>query len=54
MYVLIHQLHIFSLGNVLPDQPPVHPSLAITEKSRAANAGIDISGPKPGAEVNLG
>lgn len=53
VFVLIHQLHIFSLGNVLPDQPPVHPPIAVNEKSRASKAGIDIFGPKPGTEVNL-
>lgn len=52
--MLLHQLHIFSLGCVLPDGPPLDPPVPVTEKSRSENAGVDILGPKPGTEVNLG
>ncbi|XP_027072189.1 protein TRANSPARENT TESTA 9 isoform X1 [Coffea arabica] len=53
VFVLLHQLHIFSLGYVLPDQPLVHPPIDASANSRAKKAGVDSLGPKPGAELNL-
>ncbi|KAL0308274.1 UNVERIFIED_CONTAM: protein TRANSPARENT TESTA 9 [Sesamum radiatum] len=41
VFVLLHHLHIFSLGRVLPDQPPVFPTVDIPENSRAKNADLN-------------
>jgi hypothetical protein len=54
VFVLLHQLHIFSLGRALPDQPPTCLPSDIPENSRARTAGLDASGPKLGAELRLG
>lgn len=54
MFVLLHQLHIFSEGKLLPDQPPIHPTVDVMETSRAKRAGIDSLGPKQSAELSLG
>lgn len=54
MFALLHHLHIFSLGRVLPDQPPVFSAIDIPEKSRARNAGLNLPELKPNAEINLG
>ncbi|XWS71012.1 hypothetical protein CRYUN_Cryun03dG0100400 [Craigia yunnanensis] len=53
VFVLLHQLQIFSLSRALPEQPPVHPPIDIPEISRARTAGLDVSGPKPGTEIRL-
>ncbi|XP_024016405.1 uncharacterized protein LOC18025801 isoform X2 [Eutrema salsugineum] len=53
VFVLLHQLQIFSLGRPLPEQPPIHPPLDISETSRATISGLDVSVPKPGTEVKL-
>ncbi|KAJ8562465.1 hypothetical protein K7X08_011756 [Anisodus acutangulus] len=53
VFVLLHQLHIFSVGKVLPDQPPIHPTVDVMETSRAKRAGIDSLGPKPSIELSL-
>ncbi|XWS73298.1 hypothetical protein CRYUN_Cryun02cG0116300 [Craigia yunnanensis] len=53
VFVLLHQLQIFSLGRPLPEQPPIHPPINIPEISRARAAGLDVSGPKPGTEIRL-
>ncbi|XP_011016440.1 PREDICTED: uncharacterized protein LOC105119944 isoform X2 [Populus euphratica] len=53
VFVLLHQLHIFSLGRALPDQPPTCLPSDIPENSRARTAGLDASGPKLGAELRL-
>ncbi|KAJ4845753.1 Protein TRANSPARENT TESTA 9 [Turnera subulata] len=53
VFVLLHQLQIFSLGRTLPEQPSVCPTTNLPEKSRARTAGLDISGPKPGSEIKL-
>ncbi|MBA0817101.1 hypothetical protein Gohar_001689, partial [Gossypium harknessii] len=50
VFVLLHQLQIFSLGRALPEQPPIQPQIDIPEISRARAAGLDVSGPKPGTE----
>ena len=55
MFVLLHQLQIFSLGRPLPEQPPICPPADLLENSRAKGAGIDVSGPpKSGTELRLG
>ncbi|KAA3485979.1 Protein CLEC16A [Gossypium australe] len=53
VFVLLHQLQIFSLGRALPEQPPIQPQIDIPEISRARAAGLDVSGPKPGTEVKF-
>ncbi|KAL0410265.1 UNVERIFIED_CONTAM: protein TRANSPARENT TESTA 9 [Sesamum latifolium] len=53
VFVLLHHLHIFSLGRVLPDQPPVLPAVDIPENSRAKNADVNPPGVKPNTEINL-
>ncbi|KAG5594760.1 hypothetical protein H5410_035992 [Solanum commersonii] len=53
VFVLLHQLHIFSEGKLLPDQPPIHPTVDVMETSRAKRAGIDSLGPKQSTELSL-
>lgn len=53
VFVLLHQLQIFSLGRALTEQPPIQPQIDIPEISRARAAGLDVSGPKPGTEVKF-
>ncbi|XP_015900238.3 protein TRANSPARENT TESTA 9 [Ziziphus jujuba] len=53
VFVLLHQLLIFSLGRILPEQPPINPPADISENFRAKTAGLDASGPKPGTELRL-
>ncbi|TYH36358.1 hypothetical protein ES332_D13G258800v1 [Gossypium tomentosum] len=53
VFVLLHQLQIFSLGRTLPEQPPIQPQIDIPEISRARAAGLDVSGPKPGTEAKF-
>ncbi|XP_057792015.1 protein TRANSPARENT TESTA 9 isoform X2 [Salvia miltiorrhiza] len=53
VFALLHHLHIFSLGKVLPDQPPVFSAVDTPEKSRARNAGLNLPELKPNAEINL-
>ncbi|KAA0040886.1 FPL domain-containing protein [Cucumis melo var. makuwa] len=53
VFVLLHQLQSFSLGKALSDQPCIDPPSEIPDCSRAKVAGLDASGPKPGAELRL-
>ncbi|KAL4324801.1 hypothetical protein GQ457_11G018120 [Hibiscus cannabinus] len=53
VFVLLHQLQIFSLGRTLPEQPPIHPPIDIPETSRAKTVGLDVSCLKPGTEIRL-
>lgn len=53
VFVLLHQLLIFSVGKSLPDQPPIHPPADVPEISRAKSAGLNIIGPKLSTELNL-
>ncbi|XP_061990548.1 protein TRANSPARENT TESTA 9 isoform X2 [Rosa rugosa] len=46
VFVLLHQLQIFTLGRPLPEQPLIYPPADLLENSRAKSAGIDASGPK--------
>ncbi|KFK40296.1 hypothetical protein AALP_AA3G356800 [Arabis alpina] len=54
VFVLLHQLQIFSLGRPLPEQPPIHPPAGRSETSRATVAGLNVLVPKPGTELKLG
>ncbi|KAM5553667.1 hypothetical protein ABKV19_025751 [Rosa sericea] len=53
VFVLLHQLQIFTHGRPLPEQPPIYPPADLLENSRAKSAGIDASGPKLGNELRL-
>ncbi|XP_030952476.1 protein TRANSPARENT TESTA 9 isoform X1 [Quercus lobata] len=53
VFVLLHQLQIFSLGRELPDQPPICAPADVPESFRARTAGLDTSGPKPGTELRI-
>ncbi|XP_021275789.1 uncharacterized protein LOC110410438 isoform X2 [Herrania umbratica] len=53
VFVLLHQLQIFSIGRALPEQPSILPPVDIPEMSRAGAAGLDVSGPRPGTEIRL-
>ncbi|CAA7388074.1 unnamed protein product [Spirodela intermedia] len=53
VFVLRHQLLIFSSGGSLPDQPSVNSPSSCLVHSRAKSAGLDVLVPKPGTEVNL-
>ncbi|XP_010276705.1 PREDICTED: uncharacterized protein LOC104611385 isoform X2 [Nelumbo nucifera] len=53
VFVLRHQLQIFSIGGSLPDQPPIHSAVDFCVSSRAKTTGLDLLGPKPGTEINI-
>ncbi|RVW16171.1 hypothetical protein CK203_074341 [Vitis vinifera] len=53
VFVLLHQLQIFSLGRALPDQPPILPPIDVPQSFRAKAAGLGVLGPKPGTELRL-
>ncbi|KZV26795.1 hypothetical protein F511_06642 [Dorcoceras hygrometricum] len=53
VYVLLHLLHIFSLGRVLPDQPTMQSAAEVSAESRTKNAGVNPAVPKPNTEINL-
>ncbi|MFS7960448.1 hypothetical protein Hanom_Chr08g00703271 [Helianthus anomalus] len=53
VFVLLHQLQIFSSGRPLPDQPPILPPADIPEVSRAKSEGLNIIGPKLSTELRL-
>ncbi|GMI84218.1 green fluorescent seed 9, TRANSPARENT TESTA 9 [Hibiscus trionum] len=53
VFVLLHQLQIFSLGRTSPEQPPINPPIDIPETSRAKTVGLDVLGLKPGTEIRL-
>lgn len=54
VFVLVHQLCSFSIGKVLPEQPPVRPPTDDPASSRAKTAGVTGFSPKPSTEINLG
>lgn len=54
VFVLLHQLQIFTLGRPLPEQPPILPPGDLPVDSRAQTSGLDAPFPKPGTEVSLG
>ncbi|KAL7593358.1 hypothetical protein Lser_V15G33465 [Lactuca serriola] len=53
VFVLLHQLQVFSAGKSLPDQPPILPPADFPENSRAKSAGLNVIGPKLSTELNL-
>ncbi|XP_077238440.1 CLEC16A-like protein isoform X3 [Tasmannia lanceolata] len=53
VFVLCHQLQIFSAGGILPDQPLALSPVDLPVNSRAKSAGLDVLVPKPGTEINL-
>ncbi|KAI4335345.1 hypothetical protein L6164_013999 [Bauhinia variegata] len=53
VFVLLHQLQIFTLGRDLPEQPPICPPSDLPENSHAQTSGLDAAGPRPGTEVSL-
>ncbi|XP_048423754.1 protein TRANSPARENT TESTA 9-like isoform X1 [Pyrus x bretschneideri] len=53
VFVILHQLQIFSLGRTLPEKPPIKPPADAFENSRAQSAGLDAAGPKLGTELRL-
>ncbi|KAF7806685.1 protein TRANSPARENT TESTA 9-like [Senna tora] len=53
VFVLMHQLQIFTLGRALPEQPPIHPPGDLLVDSHAQTSGLDAPLPKPGTEVSL-
>ncbi|ESW10756.1 hypothetical protein PHAVU_009G235200 [Phaseolus vulgaris] len=53
VFVVLHQIQIFTLGRPLPEKPLIYPPGDLPANSRAQTSGLDLSGPKPGTEVNL-
>ncbi|XP_021891482.1 uncharacterized protein LOC110809842 isoform X2 [Carica papaya] len=53
VFVLLHQLQIFSLGRALPEQPSIHFQDDVPVSPRATTASLDASGPMPGTELKL-
>ncbi|XP_057429268.1 protein TRANSPARENT TESTA 9-like isoform X2 [Lotus japonicus] len=53
VFVLLHQLQIFTLGRALPEQPYIYPPGDLPANSRAQTSGLDLSAPKPGTEISL-
>ncbi|XP_057420756.1 protein TRANSPARENT TESTA 9-like isoform X3 [Lotus japonicus] len=51
VFVLQHQLQLFTLGRALPEQPPINPPGDLPTNCRAHTSGIAASGPKAGTEV---
>ncbi|XP_029125832.1 protein TRANSPARENT TESTA 9 isoform X2 [Cajanus cajan] len=54
VFVLLHQLQIFTLGRALSEQPKIYPPGDLLENCRAQGSGLDVSGPKAGSEIRLG
>ncbi|PNX81060.1 hypothetical protein L195_g037075, partial [Trifolium pratense] len=53
VFVLLHQLQLFTLGRALPEQPPIDPTGDLPTNQRAQTSGLDVSGPKAGTEISL-
>ncbi|KAE9609879.1 hypothetical protein Lalb_Chr07g0180711 [Lupinus albus] len=53
VFVLLHQIQIFTLDRALPEQPPISPPGDLPVNCRAQTSGLDVSGPKTGTEVGL-
>ncbi|KAI5415098.1 protein TRANSPARENT TESTA 9 isoform X1 [Lathyrus oleraceus] len=53
VFVVLHQLQLFTLGRALPEQPPIHPPGDLPANCRAQTSGLDVSGPKAGTEISL-
>lgn len=54
VFVLEHQLLLFSSGGSLPDEPHLHSPINSPVQSRAEAAGLDALPPKLGSEISLG
>lgn len=54
VFVLLHQLQLFTLGRASPEQPSIDPPGDLPANCRAQISGIDVSGPKAGTEISLG
>nr|XP_027188555.1 protein TRANSPARENT TESTA 9-like isoform X3 [Cicer arietinum] len=52
VFVLLHQLQIFTLGRALPEEPLIYHPCDHGTNSRAQTSGL-MSVPKPGTEINL-
>ncbi|WVZ11761.1 hypothetical protein V8G54_016291 [Vigna mungo] len=50
VFVLLHQLQIFTLGKTLTEQPLIYPPGDLPANCRAQGSGLDVSGPKAGTE----
>ncbi|KEH32539.1 hypothetical protein MTR_4g127210 [Medicago truncatula] len=53
VFVLLHQLQLFTLGRASPEQPSIDPPGDLPANCRAQISGIDVSGPKAGTEISL-
>ncbi|CAI8584098.1 unnamed protein product [Vicia faba] len=53
VFVLLHQLQLFTLGRALPEQPSIQPPSDLPANCRAKTSGLDVSGPKAGTEISL-
>ncbi|EPS69887.1 hypothetical protein M569_04875, partial [Genlisea aurea] len=53
VFVLLHYLQSFLLGNVLPEQPPLVTEVDTPENSRAKSVGIKAATLKTNTEINL-
>ncbi|XP_010046920.2 protein TRANSPARENT TESTA 9 [Eucalyptus grandis] len=53
VFVLRHQLQLFSLGRALPEQPSINAQGDHPENSRAKTSGLNVSVPKPGTELKV-
>ncbi|KAK7329730.1 hypothetical protein VNO77_23906 [Canavalia gladiata] len=53
VFVLLHQLQIFTLGRALSEQPPICPPGDLPANCRSQTSGLDVSGLKAGTEVSL-
>ncbi|TKY54515.1 hypothetical protein E2542_SST18924 [Spatholobus suberectus] len=54
VFVLLHQLQIFTLGRALSEQPTIYPPGDLPANCHARGSGFDVSDPKAGTEVSLG
>ncbi|OVA07524.1 Uncharacterized protein family FPL [Macleaya cordata] len=53
VFVLRHQLQIFSSGKALPEQPPIYFPTDLPLNTRSKTAGLDVLDPKPGTEISI-
>ncbi|XP_027329410.1 protein TRANSPARENT TESTA 9-like [Abrus precatorius] len=53
VFVLLHQIQMFTLGRALCEQPPIYPPGDLPANSRALTSGLVVSSPKAGTEVSL-
>ncbi|ERN07456.1 uncharacterized protein LOC18435675 isoform X2 [Amborella trichopoda] len=53
VFIVHRQLLICSMGGMLPEQPHLDAPTDPSTDSRAKKSGLDVTGPKPGIEINL-